>query len=69
MIKNCAISYICPKYDSKSNKPPNEHVRATVPCVKYLDMSCEMGVNLEIWNTGEGISCNIEKIKRVKSSL
>ena len=65
-MKNCEIAEVCPHYESGDNKPPNNDVRNKIPCVKFLKMSCEMGVNIQIFLRGEGISCNIEKVKRLK---
>ena len=67
MNKNCYLSENCPHYDSNSSRPPNHHVRNTIPCVKFLDMSCEMSVSVRLF-FGEEIACNIDKMKRLKET-
>ena len=67
MNENCYLSGQCPHYKSGDNKPPNEHVRSTIPCVKFLDMSCEMSVSVRLF-FGEEIACNIDKMKRLKEN-
>ena len=63
--KLCEIQERCPKYDSGDSKPPNHHVRMSVPCVKSLNYSCDMDTQIRLW-LGEEIACNLEKIRRLK---
>jgi len=67
-MKNCPISEVCPHYESGDNKPPNNHVRLTVPCVKFVNMSCDMATSIRLF-MGETIACDIEKIKRIKGRI
>lgn len=67
-MKICAIQDLCPLFSDGSNKPPNHHVRMTVPCIKYIDMSCEMGVRIQEF-LGGPIACNLEKIRRAKKEV
>jgi len=64
-MKVCYLSETCPYYTSGSNKPPNHNVRCHVPCIKYLDMSCEMDTSIRLF-FGEEIACEIKKVKEVK---
>ena len=66
-LKNCPLSEICVMYKSGGRKPPNNDVRNKIPCKSFLDVSCEMGMSLELWLAGpNGISCDIEKVKRLR---
>ena len=65
---NCYLSGCCPHYKSGDNKPPNEHVRSTIPCVKFLDMSCEMCLAVRLF-FGEEIACNINKHVLIKEGV
>jgi len=65
----CPIQEVCLKYSSDSNRPPKQDVRNKIPCLKFLDMSCEMGVSLQTWLTGKAPSCDIEKIRKIKEKL
>ena len=64
-MKVCYLSDSCPHYSSGDNKPKNHHVRVTVPCVKFLDMSCEMDISIRLFY-GEEIACEVGKIRRIK---
>jgi len=64
MGRVCYLSDSCPHY--VGNEPANHYARVTVPCVKFLDMSCEMDINVRLFY-GEEISCNIDKIHRLKA--
>ncbi len=65
-MKLCPIQELCPKFEA-GRHPSNNDVRHKIPCKLFLDMSCEMGVSLELWlGEGEGISCNIEKMNRLR---
>ncbi|KKN78492.1 hypothetical protein LCGC14_0350240 [marine sediment metagenome] len=69
-LAECPIQDICQNFITGDNKPPNNHVRTIVPCKSFLDMSCEESVRIQAWlGGGEGISCNIEKIGRIKKEL
>ena len=61
----CHLSHVCIHYDNGSNKPPNEHVRLTIPCIKYLDTSCDIDIQIRLF-MGETIACDIDKMKRLK---
>ncbi len=61
-MKVCWLSESCPHYQSGENEPPNHHARLTVPCIKYLDMSCKMDVDIRLFY-GEVIACDIAKVK------
>ena len=66
-MKICPIQDLCKQFDA-GNKPPNHHVRMVVSCIKWLNLKCEMGVQLQRWLKGE-IACDIKKIKRLKGGL
>ena len=69
-MKVCANQELCPNYQTGDNRPPNHHVRVTVPCTTYTDMTCDMGTRLEVWNNGgNGIACDIGKISKIKRAL
>ncbi len=55
----CYITHACPYYDSGSNKPPNEDVRATVQCVKFLK-NCQMAEDIRVF-FGEVVACEIKE--------
>lgn len=59
----CYVQEVCPHYTSGDNKPPNHHVRLTVPCQKYIAGECPMPMEIQFFFTGEGVACEIEKIK------
>jgi len=65
-MKVCSNAHDCPHYTSGDNKPPNEHVRSTVPCVGFLDMSCEFDITRRSFY-GEVIACEIAKHDRLMS--
>ena len=58
--KICYLQGDCPFYSSGDNKPPNNHVRCTVPCMKHTDDSCKMITDIRLF-FGETISCDISK--------
>ncbi len=69
-MKQCPISHCCDRYSSGDNKPPNEHVRVTIPCVSWVAMTCDMGVELEMWlGHKDGIACDLNKINKIKESV
>ncbi len=64
-MDNCYIAHSCPNYESGDNKPPNEDVRVRIPCVKFINDSCKMCLDLRLHH-GETMACDVDKIKRVK---
>lgn len=66
--RNCYLSYKCPHYSSGDNKPPNEHVRATVACTKYISDECDMSMHIRLF-FGEEIACNIEERKMKRNAF
>jgi len=64
----CPIQHLCLKYNSGSNKPPNHHVRETVPCRDFLDMSCEESNRIQIF-LGETLTCDITKVERIRREI
>jgi hypothetical protein len=67
-IKTCRLQVDCPHFITGDNKPRNHHVRVTVPCVKYLDMTCKMPIDISLFY-GETIACDFRKIQRIKKEL
>lgn len=67
-MKNCPIAEICPKYTNGTKRKPH-HMRLTVPCSKFMDCSCQMATDLQFWLEGEGISCNLAKIRKLKGGI
>ena len=67
-MKTCPIQELCLYYDSGDNKPKNNDVRHKYPCKKFIDMTCEESIRIQLF-LGEEIACDIEKIKRIKSKL
>ncbi len=55
----CQLQELCIKYNNGTNKPPNHHVRLTVPCNKWLACDCEMWGYWSNWQ-GEVIACSIK---------
>tara|TARA_R100001530_G_scaffold110835_2_gene78063 strand:+ start:5560 stop:5802 length:243 start_codon:yes stop_codon:yes gene_type:complete len=68
VAKNCYLSGHCPYYSSGDNKPPNEHVRMTVPCIKHINDECEMSFRVRQF-FGEEIACNIEQVRRKRETI
>jgi len=66
--KVCYLSEVCPYYSSGDNKPSNHDVRNHFPCVKYLDNSCEMDINVRLFFKEE-ILCDVNKIKKIKGGI
>ncbi len=64
----CHLQESCPHFDSGDNKPPNHHVRVTVPCKKYLADSCEMSMQVRVF-FGETVACDIAKVAKVKKTF
>ena len=73
-MKLCPIQHVCPadKFDAGNHRgskyPANQHVRETMPCKYFLDLSCEESIRIQIF-LGETMTCPIdidEKIERVK---
>ena len=73
-MKICPIQHCCPadRFDAgvrgKSKYPANHHVRETIPCKKFIDMSCEMSITIQLF-LGETLACSREKIQRIKKEL
>ncbi len=65
-MKLCAIQDVCLDFTTGDNKPKNNDVRNKVPCVSWLDMSCETGLDIYFKIKGEYPACNIKKIRRLK---
>ena len=63
MNKLCYIQESCHDYLLGDNKPRNNDVRNKVPCIKWLDGSCDIEVGLRLHH-GEIIACNIEDVKK-----
>jgi len=63
-MRICDIQYKCKRYNIAGNRPPNEHVRATVPC-RGVITECECDTYLRIWD-GEVIACELGKVRRIK---
>jgi len=61
-MKNCQIADNCPDYTTGDNRPPNHHVRATVPCVEFLKGTCHIAALIQ-WKIegSKGISCPLDK--------
>lgn len=66
-MKLCPNQELCPLYTDGSKRKVH-HIRLSNPCRKWLTLECEMGVELRRWNWPDiPISCNIEKVKRIKN--
>ncbi len=61
-MKVCFIQDNCPYYESGDNKPPNHHIRLTLPCVKFINDACPMPTDIRLF-FGETIACPIDKRK------
>ena len=72
MIKICLVQDLCRHFKSGDRKPPNHHVRETIPCVHWIALDCEKIQSLvEVYQyaTGEEIACDLKKIQRIKKVL
>ena len=67
-MKFCPIQELCQEYTTGDNKPPNHHLRITLPCKLFLDFSCEESVRIQIF-LGKDMSCDIEKVNRIRKGL
>jgi len=67
-MKTCPTQELCLHFESGDNKPKNHDVRNKFPCVKFLDMSCEESVRIQLY-LGETLACDINKISRIKRNL
>ena len=65
-MNNCYVSGECPHYLSGDSKPPNHHVRVTVPCRTFLE-GCQMDVDIRLF-FGETVACEIDKIRKIKKA-
>lgn len=60
-MKLCVLQENCFKYDSGSNKPPNHHVRCTIPCIYFLQSNCDKYLEWAYAN-GVKIACSIKEV-------
>ena len=67
-MKVCPIQDLCLYFETGDNKPKNHDVRNKFPCTKFLDMSCEESIRIQLY-LGETLACDIGKINRIKKSL
>jgi len=58
-LKVCPIQEICQKYEN-GTKHKGHLVRLTNPCKAFLDMSCEMSIEIQLF-LGETLACKIDK--------
>ncbi len=63
-MKVCPIQEVCMKFDSGSNKPPNNDVRNKIPCKSFMDYSCELSVRIQQEALGLAPACKLKR--RVK---
>ncbi len=63
-IKLCYLQELCTDY-TNGTKRKVHHIRITEPCKFFLDMSCELCVQMQL-KCGETLACEIDKIKRLK---
>jgi len=64
----CPVQDLCQHFSSGDNKPPNAHVRLTIPCVGWVTMNCkkmECLAELVEFSTGKVFACSIAKHKRL----
>jgi len=59
-MKICPVQYNCPHFETGDNKPPNEHVRNTIPCTKFINDICPLPTDIRLF-FGETIACDINK--------
>ena len=64
-LPECPIQEQCQNYKSGNNKPPNNDVRNKVPCRSFLDMSCQMSLDIQLY-LGETLTCDIEMVKKIR---
>lgn len=58
-MKTCDLQDLCVKY-KRGTLPPNNHVRLTEPCDKFIKCDCEMYMYWMNWQ-GTPISCKVKK--------
>ncbi len=62
----CPIQEECPQFNNGTKRKVH-HIRISEPCKGWLDMTCEMGINLRLWlEPDQPIACNLDKIKKIK---
>ncbi len=57
----CPIQDICQHFSTGDSKPKNHDVRDKFPCTKFLDMTCILSVEIQVWAMGLIIACEIKK--------
>ena len=67
-MKVCPIQEICEQYDNKQEEK-DHFMRLMCPCNEFLAMSCDMGVQLQMFITGAPIACSIDKIQKMKEKF
>lgn len=65
-LKLCPIQDICINYDSNGRLPPNHDVRNKKPCRSFIDMSCELSIQIQVEAMGLTIACDLGKIKGLR---
>ena len=64
MKKLCEIQETCKEF-TNGHKQRGHNMRMTVPCQKWIDMTCKMGRALYQWYEGHAEACSIKK-KEIK---
>ena len=65
----CPIQDVCPFYVNDNPAHLSHYYRTHHVCGKFIDMTCDMGCQLQVFLTGLPIACSIPKIQRVKDLL
>ncbi len=60
-MRNCPLSDLCCDYSTGDNRPPNNHIRVFVPCIFFLDMTCEVSILAQEKVSGKPVACPINK--------
>jgi len=60
-LSKCPIQDICRHFSTGDRKPKNHDVRDKFPCTKFIDMSCELTVEIQTWAMGLVIACKVGK--------
>ncbi len=63
-LKLCPIQDICVNYRGGGRLPPNHDVRNKKPCKKFIDMSCELSVAIQVEAMGLVLACDISKRRK-----
>ena len=72
MIKICPLQDVCKHFKSGDTKPPNHHVRATIPCTHWIILDCEKMMPLvEVyqWASGEIFACELAKRAKIYKKI